>query len=335
VNSHLRKVLLTGHKGYIGGVLAGLLSKNGYDVTGLDCGYYADGELYPPSAVLPEIQKDLRDLAPSDVRGFDAVIHLAALSNDPINHDGSMRLAEFAKSAGVQRFLFSSSCIMYGMSDLAVVDETSPLAPQTEYARSKVRSEEGLHALAGPGFSPVFLRNGTIYGPSPFMRLDTVLNDLVSAAFTTGKVTLLGDGTPWRPVTHVEDVARYFQLILEAPVEKIHNQAFNCGAEQLNHQMIELAHFVVDAVPGCKLEVLNQTSSDRRTYKADFSKFKRTFPDFTFQWNARSGAKALYETFAIVGLTREDVTGSRFVRLRTLQSLIERERLDASLRFIK
>jgi nucleoside-diphosphate-sugar epimerase len=223
-----KRVLLTGHLGYIGSVMAPMLVEAGYDVVGLDSGLFADCTLVPDVARIPEIPRDLRDVRPGDLDGFDAVVHLGALSNDPIgnldeswtrdiNDLASVRLAQLARDAGVERFLFSSSCIMYGMSEVADVDETSPLAPQTEYARSKARSEEAIKALATDQFSPVFLRNGTIYGISPRMRFDTVLNNLVASAATTGRVVVQGDGSPWRPVVHVEDVARAFIHVLEAP----------------------------------------------------------------------------------------------------------------------
>ena len=337
-----KRVLITGHKGYIGSVLAPLLVRAGHDVTGIDTGYFGSCTLVPDPMPIPSIDKDIRRVSRDDLRGYDAVIHLAALSNDPIgnldagwtrqiNCEGSIRLAEYAKAAGVERFLFSSSCIMYGMSEANVVDETSPLDPRTEYARSKVSAERVIAALACSGFSPTFLRNGTIYGLSPRMRFDTVLNDLVATACTTGKVVLHGDGTPWRPVIHVEDVAAAFMTALEAPLEKVHNQAFNTGANDLNYQIIDLAHIVARTVPDCSLELEAKDSADQRTYKADFGKFARTFPDFHFRWNAERGADDLWRRFLEIGLTRSDLTDKRFTRLRWLRHLLESEQLDDAL----
>ena len=241
---------MTGHNGYIGSVMAPHLMSAGFEVMGLDTGYFSECSLIPDLRQVPATKKDLRDLTAGDLTGFDAVVHLAALSNDPIgnlndswteeiNYLASVKLAELAKAAGVRRYLFSSSCIMYGSANTLVVTEESPLDPKTEYARSKVKAERAITAMADKNFSPVFIRNGTIYGVSPRMRFDTVLNDLVGSAATTGKVVVHSDGKPWRPVMHVQDVARYFQAMLEAPVEKIHNQAFNAGANELNHQIIE------------------------------------------------------------------------------------------------
>jgi nucleoside-diphosphate-sugar epimerase len=337
-----KRVLLTGHNGYIGSVMAPVLVQAGYEVVGLDTGYFNECTLTPKQVAVPSICKDVRGLTSADLQGFHAVIHLAALSNDPIgnlnanwtreiNYEATARLAECAKAAGVERFLFSSSCIMYGMSEANVVNEDSPLDPRTEYARSKVLAERAISDLAGAGFSPTFLRNGTIYGLSPRMRFDTVLNDLVGAAVTTGKVIVHSDGKPWRPVVHVHDVARAFVTVLEAPIEKVDNQAFNTGADELNHQILQLAEIVARTVPGCKLELRPQRGADQRTYKADFTKFARAFPDFQFHWTAEKGAEELYRAFAAIGLTHENFTDKRFTRLKWLRYLLDTGRLDESL----
>ena len=339
-----KNILITGHNGYIGSVMVPVFVAAGYEVTGLDIGYFSDCTFVPDLVDVPWERKDIRDLEPADLENFDAVVHLAALSNDPIgnlnatwteeiNLQASVRLARLARAAGVSRFLFSSSCIVYGMSETAVVNEDSPVNPQTEYARSKVRAEQAIAELAMDGFSPTFLRNGTVYGVSPRMRFDTVLNNLMGNAVATGEVILYGDGTPWRPVVHVQDVARAFLAVLEAPVTSVHNQVFNNGAEYLNHQIMELAETVVGKVPDCGLAILSQPDADQRTYKADFSKFESTFPEFRFEWTMEKGAQQLYEIFEAIGLMDGDLFDRRFTRLRWLNYLLDEGLLDSSLRW--
>ena len=339
-----KRVLITGHNGYLGSVMAPYFLAAGYSVVGLDTGYFAQCTLRPDVAEVPTVRKDIRDLVPNDLQQFDAVVHLAALSNDPIgnlnsqwteeiNCQASVRLAELAKQAGVRRFLFSSSCIMYGNSTAAVVTEDSPLDPQTDYARSKVASEQAIAKLAGEEFSPTFMRNGTVYGSSPRMRFDTVLNNLVGSAVTTGKVMVFSDGKPWRPVIHVEDIARAFMVVLEAPLADVHNQAFNVGANHLNHQILELAEIVVKTVPQSELVVVAQADADQRTYKADFGKFARTFSTFEFKWAAKEGAQELYETLKAIGLTHDAFVDKRFTRLKWLNYLLDTGKLNSSLRW--
>lgn len=336
------RVLITGHKGYIGSVLAPVFMRAGYDVTGLDIGYFDECTLVPEAVSPPALHKDIRHLEPSDLKGYYAVVHLAALSNDPIgnlnrawtddiNTKASVRLAELAREAGVRRFLFSSSCIMYGMASADVVNEESPVNPQTEYARSKVECERAISALARDGFSPVFLRNGTVYGLSPRMRFDTVFNDLVAQAFTTGKVIVYSDGKPWRPVVHVQDVARAFLAVLQAPEELVHNETYNNGSERLNYQVITLAEIAARTVPGARMSVVAESSADQRTYRTDFGKFARAFPEFEFQLTPESGARELYESFQRVGLDHSTFTDKRFTRLKWLRHLMETGRLDESL----
>lgn len=338
------RILVTGSNGYIGSVLCPILVKAGHEVVGLDTGYYRECSLVPDEIKVPTARRDIRDITVHDLKDFRAVVHLAALSNDPvgdldpawtreINFAATVRLAELSREAGVERFVFSSSCIMYGMSESRLVDEESPLDPQTEYARSKVAAEKAVAELADDRFSPTFLRNGTVYGLSPRMRFDTVFNDLVGSAVTTGEVVVHSDGKPWRPVVHVSDVARAFLRVVEAPLELVHGQAFNTGAEHLNRRILELAEIAVRAVPGSRLRVQAQPGADQRTYKADFTKFGRAFPDFEFRWTAEKGAGELAGAFRGVGLTYEDFRDKRFTRLGWLKHLLESGTLDGSLRW--
>lgn len=338
------KVLMTGHNGYIGSVMAPCLVRNGIDVTGLDTGYFSECTLTADPYRIPALQKDIRDLEPADLRGFDAIVHLAALSNDPIgnlrhewteqiNFQASVRLAELARDAGVRRFLFSSSCIMYGMSEAAVVTEDSPLDPKTEYARSKVKAELAIRDLASDTFSPVFLRNGTVYGLSPRMRFDTVFNSFMGSAVTTGAVVVHSDGKPWRPVVHVQDVSRIFLEVLRAKTGDVHNQAFNAGADALNHQVATLAEIAAKTVPDCEVRYVPDPGADQRTYKTDFGKFARTFPNFRLLWSPREGARELYHAFLAAGVTHSTFTDKRFTRLKWLNHLLDTGQLNEHLRW--
>lgn len=338
-----QRVLMTGHRGYVGSVMGAMIRDAGHEVTGLDVDFYRGCDLVPPPD-LPTIEEDVRDITVDHLRGYDAVVHLAALSNDPIgnlngawtdaiNYQATVRLASHARDAGVRRFLFASSCIMYGLSAGGEVDETSPLNPQTDYARSKVDAERALTDLASDTFSPVLIRNGTMYGLSPRMRFDTVLNSLVGAALTTNRITVLGDGEPWRPVVHVRDVSRGFLAILEAPVETIHNQAFNLGAETLNIQVRDLAKAVQAAVPEAKLEILSRPDADQRTYRTRFDKFGTSFPDFAFEFTPASGAFELAASLRAVGLTHEQYVSDAFTRLKRLGRLIDEHHVDDQLRW--
>jgi nucleoside-diphosphate-sugar epimerase len=340
----MKRILVTGHKGYIGSVMAPYLARRGFEVVGTDTDYFTECTLVPGDDTIPNLGKDIRDLGIPDLRGFDAVVHLAALSNDPIgnmnadwtrdiNLAGSVRVARLARAAGVRRFLFSSSCIMYGLSDAPVVNEDSPLDPRTEYARSKVEAEQAIAELANDRFSPTFLRNGTVYGLSPRMRLDTVLNDLVAAAITERRILIHGDGQPWRPVVHVEDVSQAFAAALAAPVEVIHNQAFNTGSDVLNIRVVDLAAAVADAVPGCRVEILGSPGADQRSYRAAFAKFARTFPMVRFRTPAE-GARQLAAAMLSLPLTVEHRTSGRFVRLQWLRRLIDQGLVDPALRWV-
>ena len=337
------KVLVTGHHGYIGSVLAPLLADAGHDVEGLDTYFYRGCDFGVDGALLPERAADVRDLEPTELEGFDAIVHLAALSNDPlgdldpsltddVNHRGTLHLARAAREAGVRRFVFASSCSMYGVSGTDdALDESAPLRPMTAYAESKVRAEEGLFALAGADFAPVSMRNGTAYGASPRLRLDIVLNNLAAWAHTTGRIKLLSDGTAWRPLVHIRDIAKTALALLAAPEETIRGEAFNIGSDAQNYRIRELAEVLAE-VSGCEIEVAAGSVADQRSYRVDFSKLERTFPDLALDWNAERGARELIEAYRRVDLTWEDFEGDRYVRLRRLSTLLAEEELDAKLR---
>jgi nucleoside-diphosphate-sugar epimerase len=338
------RILVTGHNGYIGSVMTWVLQNAGHDVVGVDSYLFEGCSLGDESPeTLPALRKDIRDLSLAELAGFDAVVHLAALCNDPlgdlnrewtddINYQASVRLAKTARDAGVSRFLYSSSCSMYGAAGDELVTEDAPLAPLTPYAESKVRTEEHVSRLADSHFCPVFLRNATAYGVSPRLRADVVLNNLVGWAYTTGKVRIMSDGSPWRPIVHVEDIALAFAAILVAPREVVHNQAFNVGINGENYQVRELAAIVAKTVPGCTIEFANQGGPDLRNYRVNFAKLERLVPQFRPRWNAAKGAAQLYRAYKDAGMTPDDFLGRRHVRLLQLKYLLETGRVDSSLR---
>jgi len=340
------KVLVTGHEGYIGSVLVPLLRSAGHEVTGLDA-FMFDGSLGPPPAEGPAIRDDVRDVEGSHLEGFDAVVHLAALSNDPlgyidpsttyeINHLGSARVARLAKTAGVTRFVFASSCSLYGAaSSDDILAEDAAFNPVTPYGESKVLAERDLSALADDDFSPTFLRNATVYGFSPRLRLDVVVNDLVANAFATGEVVIRSDGTPWRPLVHIEDASRAALAALEAPREAVHGQAFNIGRSQENYQVRDLGEVVTDVVQGSRVVYAEGGGPDTRSYRVDFSKAADSLPGFRPTWTVRDGVHELLDAYRKHGLAGEDLASSRFIRLRRIQELQGEGRLGPDLRWLE
>jgi len=321
-----------------------MLLDKGYDVVGLDTDLYARSTFGKGIVEIPELNKDIRDIELQDLEGFDAVLHLAGLSNDPlgnlnpklteeINYLASVKIAKLAKKAGVKRFIFSSSCSNYGAGGQDWLNEESDFNPVTPYGVSKVKVEQEVSQLADDNFSPTFLRNATAYGVSPRLRFDLVLNNLVAWAFTKGLVYIKSDGTPWRPIVHIEDISRAFIAVLEAPTELIHNEAFNVGRNEDNYQIRDLAQIVQETVPNCRVEYAPDAGPDKRCYRVDSSKIAKVLPHFKPQWDARKGAQELYEVYQKVGLTLEEFEGTKYQRIAHIKYLISNELLDSELRW--
>jgi nucleoside-diphosphate-sugar epimerase len=338
------RVLVTGHDGYIGTVLVPILREAGHDVVGLDSELFHGCTLGAEPAEVEHLRLDVRDVEARHLEGFDAVCHLAAISNDPlgdlnpectydINWRATVRLGELAKEAGVGRFVFSSSCSLYGaQGDAPIDEEAAEFLPVTPYGESKVRSEEGLRALADDGFSPVYLRNATAYGVSPRLRGDLVVNNLTGFAYTTGEVFMKSDGTPWRPLVHIEDISRAFLAVLEAPRELIHDEAFNVGATDENYQIRDVARIVEEVVTGSRVVLAESAGPDKRNYRVNCDKIADRL-GFGCRWTVRKGVEELYETYRRTGLSLADLEGSRFMRVQRVKGLIEAGEIDGSLRW--
>ncbi len=338
------KVLVAGDRGYIGAVLVPFLRAAGHNVEGLDLGLYEGCDLGPaPEDISSRARLDLRDVEPRHCSGYDAVICLAALSNDPVGHlnpaatysinlDGTLRLAQAAKKAGVERFLFASSCSLYGSAGSQAVTEEAELSPVTPYGETKAMAEQELSRLADDSFSPTYLRNATAYGFSPRLRLDIVVNNLTAVAMTTGEVCLQSDGSPWRPLVHVEDISRSFLAMLEAPRELVHDEAFNVGRAEDNVQVRDIAELVRKAIPGSKVTFATEAGPDLRDYRVDFSKLTAVFPDLDLRWNVPAGVDELVREYAAHDFTHDDFVSSSFVRLRRIQELLSAGVIDDMLR---
>lgn len=339
------KILVTGTEGYIGARLAPWLMARGHDAVGLDTGFYRDGCLYIDPAGMPAAPftrfKDLRRVTGEDLAGFDAVIHLAELSNDPlgqnrpeityqINHQGSLHLARLARDAGVRRFVYASSCSVYGVGSGDFLDERSPTNPQTAYAKCKVLVEQDLKPMTDGKFSVVFLRNATAYGPSPRMRFDIVLNDLCALAWTRRKIAMVSDGSPWRPIVHVEDICEAMRCAVEAPADAINGEAFNVGSTAENFRVREIAQTVADAFPGCEVSA-GPPSADNRSYRVSFAKIESSLPGFRARWTAAQGAAELRRLFERIGFSQETFEFRAFTRLKQLKYLQRTGQIDDDL----
>jgi nucleoside-diphosphate-sugar epimerase len=332
------KILITGTEGYLGSLLAPLLLEQGHDILAVDTGYYKVGWLYPGTEVTAKtLNKDIRQITAEDLQGVEAIVHMAELSNDPtgqlaphityeINHKGSVRLAELAKAAGVRRFVYMSSCSVYGVAE-GEVNEESPINPQTTYAICKTLVERDLQAMADDNFSPTFMRNATAFGASPRMRFDIVLNNLAGYAWTTKEIKMISDGTPWRPLVHALDIGKAIACALDAPRDLVHNQIFNVGDTAFNYQVKEIAEIVAETFVGCQLS-FGTSGSDNRSYRVSFEKINQTLPGFKCEWDARRGARQLFDLFSQIDMTQETFESRGFTRLKQLEYLLRTQQID-------
>lgn len=342
-----KRIIVTGHNGFIGTLLVNLLLKRGYSVTGIDTNYFDKDCIFSPyKPGISEIFRDIRKVTEKDIEGAYAICHLAALSNDPmgelnpdftyeINHMASVRLAELAKKTGVEKFVYSSSCSLYGMvgGDTAL-SENAGLQPVTAYAKSKVYSERDIMPLKDDHFSVTFLRNSTAYGSSPKLRLDLVVNNLVGWAVTTGEIKIMSDGSPWRPVIHAEDIARAFIAVIESDKSVVNGQAFNTGVNSENYQIRDIANLVKEIVPGCRVVITGEHGPDSRSYRVSFDKIARMLPDFRPAWNLRQGIEQLYSDFKRLTMDKEKFSGRYFIRLKQLLYLLQTGRINNNLYWV-
>lgn len=334
------KILVTGTEGYLGSLLAPLLMRRGHDVTGFDTGYYKEGWLYNGTRLTPRtVNKDLRDVTAEDLAGMEAVVHMAELSNDPagqlapdithdINHKGSVRLAQLAKEAGVTRFVYTSSCSVYGVAAGDYVNEESPVNPQTAYAVCKTLVERDVKPMGDDNFSPTFLRNATAFGASPRMRFDLVLNNLAGLAWTTEEIAMTSDGTPWRPLVHALDIGKAIACVLEAPRQAVHQQIFNVGDTRQNYRVREVAEVVAEAFPSCRLS-FGQSGADNRSYRVSFDKIHNALPAFSCEWDAARGAQQLRSVFERIDMTADTFNARPFTRLKELEYLLRTQQIGA------
>ncbi len=340
----MQKIIVTGHSGFIGSLMVPLLLEKGYEVVGIDTQYFGkDCEFYPPKKGFTEIIKDTRKITEKDLEGAYAICHLAALSNDPlgdldeqltydINHLASVEIAKLAKKVGVEKYIYSSSCSLYGIADGdTALDETAEFNPVTAYAKSKVYSERDIVPMATDDFAVTFMRNSTAYGISPKLRIDLVVNNLVGWAVTTGQIKIMSDGTPWRPLVHAEDIARAFIAVIEAPKEVVNRQSYNVGQTAENFQIRDIAKMVGEVVPGCSVIITGEHGSDSRSYRVNFDKITRELPNFKPKWTLKKGIEEVYEAYKKYGMNEDKFTGRYFIRLKQLQYHIENKHIDNKL----